>query len=164
MLAVWYNPIDLNDLAFQIKDFPDEYEPDIANPTFSPHFIQGDAATLLFPEQPDFVSGVQLLQYVDDPVAVIRNVVEQVERGGYILFTKLDRLSYTKQPTTENAQKSSLIQHVESLPEYRGFTILEWNDTIFFQKNNSDSQFPDFSRVKKTKQIPGFKYLYTDKN
>jgi SAM-dependent methyltransferase len=54
------------------------------------HFIEADLATLELDAPVDVVVGRFILMHVEDPIAVLRNLVSHVADGGIVLFQEFD--------------------------------------------------------------------------
>jgi SAM-dependent methyltransferase len=84
--------VDLFDYGF-IGLEPDELTylenliPDVTHQLAAPHFILANAETVLLPEPADLITSVQVIQYLNNPLAAISNWYNQLADNGLLIIS-----------------------------------------------------------------------------
>ncbi len=70
---------------------------------YEPIFIIGDAQYVEFPEKADLVTGVHLLQHLDNPLRSLTNSLSQAKVGGIVSLGCSEGVKYYENPTASYA-------------------------------------------------------------
>ena len=74
---------------------PKEYSRNFLDDTYAPVRLCGDITTVVFPEAPNLITAVQVLQWNKDPLTVFTNAVNQLELGGIIGLHNTGKIYFT---------------------------------------------------------------------
>lgn len=75
----------------------EDFAPGITHEFAAPHFIQADVETVLLPEPADLITSVEVMQYLNNPLAAVCNWYNQLADDGFLVIsTEHDWVSWTR--------------------------------------------------------------------
>jgi hypothetical protein len=168
-------PVDTNDLRSHIETYPNLYQDGLDSDEYAPEFIQGDMSSVRFPEEADIVTGVETLQWTNDPLAVIGNANKQLKINGVIGLNRTNNILYTDNPSASTDPGQMLVEsqgpffhHLFTketgfYEDIEGFDTLDQGTSSVLLRKKSDKDYSqDYRLVTRGKWLQGFQYLYTN--
>jgi len=171
-------PMDLTEInEWEERERAMGRNPTLLNEEYAPAFSIEDAATATFPEPPDIVTGVYLLQWVRDPLQIIVNAYNQSNEGAFLGFHQASRMKFSPRRRVkrfkgevEESQLSHLENFADQFEDLPGFDVVYAKEALTFEKidDTIDPKFKLYKRFPakdpKSNQSPaGFWYVYTPK-
>jgi len=78
---------DPNEISSVVMDITECNYPDILNPKYAPDFIQADIHTVVLEEPADVITAVEVVQYLNNPLAAIASWYNQLAEDGALVVT-----------------------------------------------------------------------------
>lgn len=88
-------PIDYGmDIDVLKYKYPSEF-PEVLGDVYAPIRVCEDITNVTFPEAPNLITGIEALQWTEDPLAVFTNAVNQLDLGGFIGLHNIVKIYFT---------------------------------------------------------------------
>lgn len=93
LIAIGYDllPVDMFEYQYRRRESPKNYSDDDFNQEFEPTMLQENIRDAIFPETPDIVTCLQVLQWTEHPLEILANAAPQVPEGAFMNFSGLSR-------------------------------------------------------------------------
>jgi hypothetical protein len=121
LTAIGYDvlPVDMDEYLRYARAMPKRYDPSDWDGKYAPEIRNEDIHHAVFPEPPDIVTCIQVLQYSQTPLQIFSNAAKQLREGAVLLIPNMNVIRHS---APGNSQK--LIDRMMKQGQIPGFRFL----------------------------------------